>query len=91
MSYDNMWGTQDAFERYEAVRHRMPTARFPDRTQDCAGLVEIADHFDAFVLDSFGVLNVAETAITGASAGLQPLRPRGKRLLALSNRARYQP
>lgn len=89
MSYDNTWGTQDAFDRYEAVRHRMPDARFPDQTRDCSGLVEIADHFDAFVLDSFGVLNVGETAIAGAVECLKTLRAMGKRLIVLTNAASY--
>ena len=89
MSYDDTWGTQDAFDRYEAVRHRMPTARFPAGTQDCSGLVEIADAFDAFLLDSFGVLNVGETAIAGAVECLQELRRRGKRLIVLTNAASY--
>ena len=89
MSYENTWGTQDAFDRYEAVRHRMPDARFPDRTLECSGLVEIADHFDAFVLDSFGVLNVGEVAIPGAIECIQTLRSLGKRLVVLTNAASY--
>ncbi|WP_342075283.1 HAD family hydrolase [Yoonia sp. SS1-5] len=89
MGYDDTWGTQDAFDRYEAVRHRMPGAQFPDQTQNCSGLVEIADHFDAFVLDSFGVLNVGETAIAGAVACMQTLRSKGKRLIVLTNAASY--
>ncbi|MFK7876944.1 MAG: HAD-IIA family hydrolase [Paracoccaceae bacterium] len=89
MSYNNTWGTQDAFDRYEAVRNRMPDAQFPVQTQDCSGLVEIADHFDAFVLDSFGVLNVGETAIAGAVDCMQALRAMGKRLIVLTNAASY--
>jgi len=89
MSYANTWGTQEAFERYEAVRHRMPSAQFPSETQYCEGLVEIADEFDAFVLDSFGVLNVGETAIPGAVDCLKTLREKGKRLIVLTNAASY--
>lgn len=89
MSYDNTWGTQDAFDRYEAVRHRMPDAVFPAQTHICSGLLEIAGHFDAFVLDSFGVLNVGETAIPGAVACLAELRALGKRLIVLTNAASY--
>lgn len=89
MGYDNSWGTQDAFERYEAVRHRMPNAMFPDQTQNCSGLCDIADQFDAFVLDSFGVLNVGDTAIPGAIDCIQKLRALGKRLIVLTNAASY--
>ncbi|MEO0379020.1 MAG: HAD family hydrolase [Pseudomonadota bacterium] len=89
MSYDITWGTQAAFDRYEAIRHRMPDAVFPSHTQNCSGLLEIADQFDAFVLDSFGVLNVGETAIPGAVACLHTLRAMGKQLIVLTNAASY--
>lgn len=89
MSYAITLGTQDAFDRYEAVRHRMPDAPFPQQTEDCDGLVHIADHFDAFVLDSFGVLNVGETAIPGAIACLHTLREMGKQVIVLTNAASY--
>lgn len=89
MAYEQTWGTQDAFDRYESIRHRMPAARFPSRTIACSGLLEIADQFDAFVLDSFGVLNVGETAISGAVSCMQELRGLGKRLIVLTNAASY--
>jgi HAD superfamily hydrolase (TIGR01450 family) len=89
MGYGDTWGAQAAFERYEAVRHRMPNAQFPRTTQDCSGLLEIADAFDAFLLDSFGVLNVGETAIAGAVDCLADLRARGKHLIVLTNAASY--
>ncbi len=89
MAYENNWGTQDAFDRYETVRHRMPSAKFPAETLACSGLMQIADQFDAFVLDSFGVLNVGETAIPGAVGCPQELRRLGKRLLVLTNAASY--
>jgi len=89
MSYGNTWGAQDAFDRYEAIRHRMPGAAFPEQTQNCAGLLDIADRFDAFVLDSFGVLNVGERAIPGAVDCLRALRGMGKRLIVLTNAASY--
>ena len=58
MSYEETLSTELAFRRYEEVRHRFPLARFPETSVACSGLVEIADQFDAFLLDSFGVLNV---------------------------------
>ncbi|MFA3920576.1 HAD-IIA family hydrolase [Ruegeria hyattellae] len=89
MSYNEIWGTQNAFDRYEAIRIRMPLAVFPTETTQCTGLLEIADQFDAFVLDSFGVLNVGETAIPGAVTCIQQLRARCKRLIVLTNAASY--
>lgn len=89
MSYNETWGTQGAFDRYEMLRDRMPDAVFPNSTIDCGGLLDIADHFDAFVLDSFGVLNVGEAAILGAVDCLNELRAWGKRLIVLTNAASY--
>lgn len=84
-----MLTTQEAFSRYEQVRARLPAAQFPSTTVSCGGLVEIADQIDAFVLDSFGVLNVGETAIPGAAACLAGLRAMGKQLIVLTNAASY--
>lgn len=79
--------TDWAFARYEAVRHRLPSARYPASSRTVASLEEVADAVDAFVLDAFGVLNVGETAIPGAAARLARLRAMGKRLLVLTNGA----
>jgi glycerol-1-phosphatase len=78
-----------AFARYEAIRHRLPVARFPDRSLTLPSLDAVADHVDGFLLDAFGVLNVGDTAIPGAVARLQSLRARGKRLAVLTNAASY--
>lgn len=78
-----------AFARYEAVRTRLPAARFPQRSLFQPSLEEVADHVDGFLLDAFGVLNVGETAIPGAVARLASLRARGKRLVVLTNAASY--
>ncbi len=44
-----------AFLRYEAVRPRLPSADFPDRSRHLASLSDVADHVDGFLLDAFGV------------------------------------
>ena len=63
-----------AFARYEAVRHRLPEAVFPEGFTQAPGLREIADGFDVFVFDAFGVLNVGETPIAGACDCVAELR-----------------
>jgi glycerol-1-phosphatase len=78
-----------AFARYEAVRPRLPKARFPSRPLVLPTLDEVADQVDGFLLDAFGVLNVGETAIPGAVARMASLRARGKRLVVLTNAASY--
>jgi HAD superfamily hydrolase (TIGR01459 family) len=78
-----------AFARYEAIRPRLPKARFPAQSLHLATLEDVADHVDGFLLDAFGVLNVGETAIPGAVARMASLRARGKRLAVLTNAASY--
>ena len=65
---------QDAraiFDRYQAIRNRLPVADFPSKTCAIGSLMDIADQIDAFVFDAFGVLNVGETPIPGAAARLR--------------------
>ena len=81
--------TDQAFARYEAVRPRLPAARFPATSLIAQNLGEVADRWDGFVLDAFGVLNVGDTPIPGAVARLADLRARGKRLCVLTNAASY--
>ncbi|MEL6522724.1 MAG: HAD family hydrolase [Pseudomonadota bacterium] len=89
MSYSDTLSTAAAFARYEALRHRMPVADFPEHSKPCSGLLELADQYDAFLLDSFGVLNIGERAIPGAAECLAELRRQGKRLIVLTNAASY--
>ncbi len=89
MAYSDTMTTDAAFTRYESVRHRFPSARFASSTVSCKGLVDIADQFDAFFLDSFGVLNVGDRPIPGATECIQALRDMGKRLIVLTNAASY--
>ena len=79
--------TDWAFARYEAVRGRLVHADFPPSSEPVADVAAVADRFDAFVLDAFGVLNVGETAVPGAVARIAQLRAAGKRLVVLTNGA----
>ncbi|MFN3615161.1 MAG: HAD-IIA family hydrolase [Rubrimonas sp.] len=78
-----------ACARYEAVRDRLPRAVFPDGWRAAADLQAVADAFDAFVLDGFGVLNVGEAPVPGAAARMAALRAMGKTLIVLSNSATH--
>lgn len=77
------------FDRYEAVRHRLPRAQGTSITQDITSLSEIAGQADAFVFDAFGVLNVGNVPIEGASERLDELRAGGAAIRILSNAASY--
>lgn len=78
-----------AFERYEAIRGRLPDATFPSASRYLPTLSEAADLARGFVLDAFGVLNVGDTPIPGAVARMAELRARGKQLCVLTNAASY--
>lgn len=77
------------FERYQAVRHRLPSAGVQSPTKDVGSLMDIASEVDAFVFDAFGVLNVGETPIPGAAERLDQLRDAGHAIRILSNAASY--
>lgn len=77
------------FDRYEAIRHRLPHATTANRTIDISSLLDVTEEIDAFVFDAFGVLNVGEVPITGAADRLDQLRSRGHEIRVLSNAASY--
>ncbi len=80
-----MW----AFTAYEAVRHRLPQPVFTSVPVHVENLAELAEHFDVFLLDAFGVLNVGETAILGAVDRIRYLQDAGKTVMVVSNAAGY--
>jgi glycerol-1-phosphatase len=77
-----------AYRRAEVRLPPKPPAVVPRRIAD---LGEIADGFDLFVLDAWGVLNLGDTPIAGAAAAVARLRAAGKRLLILSNDGTREP
>ena len=77
------------FDRYEAVRHRLPRVHSPTRTREISSLHDIAAQADAFVFDAYGVLNIGEAAIPGAAQRLRELREIGCQIRILSNAASY--
>ena len=80
---DAVW----ALQQYEAIRSVLPAAHMPKKSVHAENLGEIADLFDTFLLDAFGVLNVGDTAIAGAAQRAQMLKDMGKDVLVLTNGA----
>jgi HAD superfamily hydrolase (TIGR01450 family) len=78
-----------AFDRYEAIRARLPAAGAAGLSREAPDLMAVAERYDGILFDSFGVLNVGETAIPGAAACLDALRAAGKRICILTNAASY--
>ncbi|WP_417410272.1 HAD-IIA family hydrolase [Hoeflea sp.] len=81
--------TSVAFAEYESVRNRLPAAGAPATSVRAENLDAIADAFDVFLLDAFGVLNIGETAIPGVVDRVAGLRQRGKQVLVVTNAAGY--
>ncbi|NBB70317.1 MAG: HAD-IIA family hydrolase [Alphaproteobacteria bacterium] len=79
--------TDWAFDRYEQVRHRLVAATFPTAGEPVDDVAAVAERFDGFVLDAFGVLNVGASPVPGAVARIAQLRRAGKRLVVLTNGA----
>lgn len=89
MAAQTVADAQWAFDAYEAVRSRLPTAQFPAQARAAENLAAIADRFDVFLLDAFGVLNIGESAIPGAVDSIASLQAAGKTVMVLSNAAGY--
>jgi hypothetical protein len=81
-------GAEWAFREYESVRHRLPALRRQAEFVRADTLDAIADQFDVFLLDAFGVLNIGETAIPGVVDRVNGLRARGKQVMVVTNAAR---
>lgn len=76
-----------AFAQYENVRASLPQAKFPASSQNIKNIGEVADQFDVYLLDAFGVLNVGESVIAGAPAQVAALQMAGKHVFVLTNGA----
>ncbi len=85
--------SEDAFDRYEEVRVRFPELPIMQGSNkschNISSLNEVADLFDAYVFDAFGVLNIGEEPIAGACERIEQLRCLGKKLFVLTNASSY--
>jgi len=82
---DTAW----AFARYENVRQRLPMSEARGACARVPDLGALADEFDVFLFDAYGVLNVGNTPIAGAPARVAALQAMGKRTLVLTNGASF--
>lgn len=67
------------------LAERRPEAATLPHTRWGEGLAPIAEHYDGFVIDQFGVLHDGRSPYPGAAAALRTLRARGQRVIVLSN------
>jgi glycerol 3-phosphatase-2 len=78
-------GFAKAWQEYRRAETRLPAKPPPVSPRRIAGATAIADRFDLFVLDAWGVLNIGNVPIASATTAVAGLRALGKRLLVLSN------
>lgn len=78
---------ETAFAAYEAARSRLPAAHRPGACVRRHSLEDIADNFDVFLLDAFGVLNIGERPIPGVPERVARLQAQGKQVLVVTNAA----
>ena len=81
--------TPSIFDRYEAIRPRLPVMTSGGEMREIHSLMDIANQVEAFVFDAFGVLNVGESMIPGADFRLKALRNAGCGIRVLTNAASY--
>lgn len=83
--------TDWAFAQYERVRGVLPNADFPDKSKTISHMLEIADDFEVFLLDAFGVLNIGQGVIGGAPEWVSALQAMGKKVMVVANGATFSP
>lgn len=80
----------EAYAELEKIRHRLPEALPSNHSpRKINHLLEIADEFDAFFFDAFGVLNVGKTVIPNTVETIQALRKMNKEVLIVSNASAF--
>ncbi len=85
-----MNATEEVFNRYQAIRNRLPVAtENPSEPILINNLGDVESEFDVFLFDAFGVLNVGETVIEGAVHRFNSLKNAGKKIYILTNAASY--
>ena len=75
----------DAWTHYLSIAAALPQPAPAVAPQLVSGVLEVADRFDAVVLDAWGVLNRGDTPIMAALTAFNGLRSLGKKLFLLSN------
>ena len=79
-----------AYARYQSIRHRLPQVRRAAPALTVSGLEEIAEQFDVFLFDAYGVLNVGSSAIAGTAEVVAALQAQGKECFVVSNAAGFE-
>ena len=66
---------------------RLPVPPRKGRAEPAANLLALADRYDAFILDGYGVINVGPEPIPGIGSTIRALRAAGREVMVLTNGA----
>lgn len=78
-----------AYARYQNIRQRLPKVQKHGQALAVSGLQEIAEQFDVFFFDAYGVLNVGNSAIAGTAEVIAALQAAEKQCFVVSNAAGF--
>ena len=81
--------TKEIINLYETQRPFLPKSLREGKANKVNSIMDIADEFDAFILDSYGVLNIGGKIINGVIEVLNQLRKKNKIIIVLTNGASY--
>ena len=81
--------TKEIINLYETQRPFFSKPLREGKAKMVNSIIDIADEFDAFILDSYGVLNVGGKIINGVFEVLKELRSKNKILIVLTNGSSY--
>ena len=76
---------ESVLDLYE--RARLPAPARKGRAEPAANLLALADRYDAFILDGYGVINVGPEPIPGIGDAIRALRAAGREVMVLTNGA----
>ena len=76
---------ESVLDCYERIR--LPSARRKGRAEPAPNLLALADRYDAFILDGYGVINVGPEPIAGIGDTIRALRGAGREVMVLTNGA----
>jgi HAD superfamily hydrolase (TIGR01450 family) len=77
------------FSAYQTIRHRLPATPRLGNCQRARHLGDIADDYDVFLLDAYGVINRGTDAVPGVPERVRELQTTGKRVMIVSNAAGF--
>lgn len=82
MYFQKAW---DLYQQHYSPMNVLGYVPSPKPTRNVTDLLEIADEFDALLLDGFGVLNVGTTVVPNMPRILTNLKDAGKSIFVLTN------